>query len=162
MLQPGAVRPHVKTGNSQAHPGVNPLNTLSHRNTGYQPLPKPLGLPPYRYNLADLLGDSGGVQDAEFQSNVANQMAIALPKSKPQFCYHVGDVVYFTGCTTITTLNSTNRMSNTLRPSSPFRAITTAKLTIPASRLLSTAGSTTSCRQLPTWTPFPKTLPAWA
>jgi acid phosphatase type 7 len=115
MLQPGAVRAHHKPGNSQAHPGVSPLNPLNHRNTGYQPLPKPLGLPPYHYDLSqhfpsaakeindagkmvfDVLGDSGGVKDAEFQSNVANQMVKALPTNAPQFCYHVGDVVYFTG-----------------------------------------------------------------
>jgi hypothetical protein len=118
MLQPGAVRPHIKKGNSQSHPGVSPLNQLTHRNTGYQPLPRPLGLPPYHYALTDhfqtianhindagkmildVLGDSGGVQDAEFQSNVANQMIKALGKAganTPHFCYHVGDVVYFTG-----------------------------------------------------------------
>jgi hypothetical protein len=118
MLQPGAVRPHVKKGNSQSHPGVSALNPLTHRNTGYQPLPKALGLPPYHYALSDhfpteakhisdsgkmvldVLGDSGGVQDAELQSNVANQMVHALLQAGangPQFCYYVGDVVYFTG-----------------------------------------------------------------
>jgi hypothetical protein len=48
-----------------------------------------------------VLGDSGGVKDAEFQSNVADQMVKDLGKATganaPQFCYHVGDVVYFTG-----------------------------------------------------------------
>jgi len=115
MLKPGSVRPHVKKGNSQSHPGVSALNPLTHRNTGYQPLPKPLGLPPYHYDLSehfetiakhiksegemvlDVLGDSGGVKDAEFQGHVADQMVAALPKSGSQFCYHVGDVVYFTG-----------------------------------------------------------------
>jgi acid phosphatase type 7 len=118
MLKPGAVRSHVKKGNSQSHPGVSPLNPILHRNTGFQPLPKPLGLPPYHYALSDhfpaitkhindagkmvfdVLGDSGGVQDAEFQSNVADQMVKALANAgakMPQFCYHVGDVVYFTG-----------------------------------------------------------------
>jgi hypothetical protein len=100
---------------SQSHPGVSPLDPLNHRNIGYQPLPKPLGLPPYHYALTDyfqhiakqisssgqmvldVLGDSGGVQDAEFQSNVADQMVHALAVNQPQFCYHVGDVVYFTG-----------------------------------------------------------------
>jgi hypothetical protein len=118
MLQPGAVRGHIKKGSSQAHPGVSALNPITHRNTGYQPLPKPLGLPPYHYVLGDhfqaeaqqiadagtmtfdVLGDSGGVQDAEFQSSVANQMVAELGKRgapQRQFCYHVGDVVYFTG-----------------------------------------------------------------
>jgi len=108
------VRPHVQKGNSQAHKGVSALNPLTHRNTGYQPLPPPLGLAPYHYDLSvhfpemvteigegpmvcDIIGDSGGVQDGEFQSHVADQMIKALPKNNPQFCYHVGDVVYFTG-----------------------------------------------------------------
>jgi acid phosphatase type 7 len=115
MLKPGSVRPHVKKGQSQSHPGVSGLNPLTHRNTGFQPLPKPLGLAPYHYDLSenfetigkhiksegemvfDVLGDSGGVKDAEFQSHVAEAMVSALPKSGSQFCYHVGDVVYFTG-----------------------------------------------------------------
>lgn len=118
MLKPGSVRAHIKKGTSQAHPGVSALNPLTQRNTGYQPLPKPLGLPPYHYALSDhfesitkhiktagqmvfdVLGDSGGVKDAEFQTHVADQMVAALVKagsSGPQFCYHVGDVVYFTG-----------------------------------------------------------------
>ncbi|HKN24008.1 MAG TPA: metallophosphoesterase [Candidatus Acidoferrum sp.] len=117
-LQPGAVRTHIKKGSSQSHPGVTAQNPLTHRNTGYQPLPKPLGLPPYHYVLRDqfpevakhisdagkmvfdVLGDSGGVKDAEFQSHVADAMVEALAKAgknASQFCYHVGDVVYFTG-----------------------------------------------------------------
>jgi acid phosphatase type 7 len=48
--------------------------------------------------ILDVTGDSGGVKDAEFQSFVADQMIAALAGSNPsQFCYHVGDVVYFTG-----------------------------------------------------------------
>jgi len=117
-LQPGAVRaPHVSK-NSQAHPGVSPLNPVGHRNTSFQPLPRPMGLPPYHYSLTDnfptigsniqaakkmvfhVLGDSGGVQDGEFQNDVAEQMIQQLSASgstSPQFCYHLGDVVYFTG-----------------------------------------------------------------
>jgi len=118
MLKPGAVRPHVKKGHSQSHSGVSPLNPLTHRNTGYQPLPKPNGLPPYHFALTDhfpdiakhitdagkmvidVIGDSGGVKDAEFQSHVADEMINQLGKAganTPHFCYHVGDVVYFTG-----------------------------------------------------------------
>jgi hypothetical protein len=117
MLKPGAVRPHIKKGHSQSHPGISALDPLT-RNTGYQPLPRPLGFPPYHYALTDhfqdiakhitdsgkmvidVLGDSGGVTDAEFQSNVADEMTKALGKAgkgTPHFCYHVGDVVYFTG-----------------------------------------------------------------
>lgn len=118
-LDRGAVRartPHSK--NSQAHEGVSPLNPVNHRNVGYQPLPRPIGLAPYHYYLTDnfpaigrnigaagkmtfhVLGDSGGVQDGEFQTLVAEQMIAQLNPADPssvQFCYHVGDVVYFTG-----------------------------------------------------------------
>lgn len=117
-LQPGAVPPHPASKNSQAHPGVSPLNAVGRRNTSFQPLPRPLGPPPYHYSLADnfsaiagnitaakkmvfhVLGDSGGVQDGEYQNNVAAQMIAQLSPTDvtaPQFCYHVGDVVYFTG-----------------------------------------------------------------
>ncbi|HTD14363.1 MAG TPA: metallophosphoesterase [Chthoniobacterales bacterium] len=116
-LQPGAVRPRIAPKQSQAHSGVSPLNPITHRNTGYQPLPRPLGLAPYHYSLTDhfpaignnlqtakkmvfhVMGDTGGVQDGEFQNNVAEQMIaqISDSASSPQFCYHVGDVVYFTG-----------------------------------------------------------------
>jgi acid phosphatase type 7 len=114
-LQPGEVRSRPRGKNSQAHGGVSPLNPVSHRNVSFQPLPRPLGLPPYHYDLEDtfpdiaktiekqnqmvfhVAGDTGGVQDGEFQNNVAEQMIEALSSGKPQFFYHVGDVVYFTG-----------------------------------------------------------------
>jgi acid phosphatase type 7 len=114
-IQPGEVRPRPRGKNSQAHGGVSPLNPVSHRNVSFQQLPRPLGLPPYHYELADnfpdiastiekqnqmvfhVAGDTGGVQDGEFQNNVAEQMLDALSSGKPQFLYHVGDVVYFTG-----------------------------------------------------------------
>jgi acid phosphatase type 7 len=116
-LRPGAVRTGPKPHHSQAHGGVHPLEPVAHRNTGYQPLPRPLGLAPYHYDLSDefkdiaeaaekagklvfhVVGDSGGVQDGEFQGNVANAMVSHLHATteKPLFCYHVGDVVYFTG-----------------------------------------------------------------
>ncbi len=118
-LPQGAVRSrHRLTKDSQAHPGVAPLNPVTHRNVSYQPLPRALGLAPYHYSLADnfaeiaanigmakkmtfhVLGDSGGVQDGEFQNYVAEQMIAQLDATdpaSPQFCYHVGDVVYFTG-----------------------------------------------------------------
>ncbi|HWT67083.1 MAG TPA: metallophosphoesterase [Terracidiphilus sp.] len=118
VLQQGDVRTRSRGKNSQAHPGVTPLNPVTHRNVGFQPLPRPLGLAPYRYSLVDnfpqigknienagkmtfhVLGDSGGVKDGEFQEYVAHQMTAQLNAEEPasaQFCYHVGDVVYFTG-----------------------------------------------------------------
>jgi len=112
------VRPRPPQKSSQAHPGVSPLHPVTHRNTSFQPLPRPLGLPPYHYDISEhfpdiakaigdademifhVVGDTGGVQDGEFQSNVAAQMIEHLTSGqggKPLFCYHVGDVVYFTG-----------------------------------------------------------------
>jgi acid phosphatase type 7 len=117
-LPQGSVSGGLHRKNSQAHPGVAALHPLRTRNTGFQPLPQPLGLAPYHYSLTDnfpaitanitkankmtlhVLGDSGGVQDAEFQDHVAAALIAALnpdDPASPQFCYHVGDVVYFTG-----------------------------------------------------------------
>jgi hypothetical protein len=115
-LRPGDVRPRLSLKHAQAHPGVSPLHPIASRNTSFQPLPRPLGLPPYHYDLGNnfpdiaksisnsmtfhVVGDSGGVQDGEFQNNVAAQMIDHLHSgngAKPLFCYHVGDVVYFTG-----------------------------------------------------------------
>jgi acid phosphatase type 7 len=97
---------------------VSPLNPVSNRNTSFQPLPRPLDVPPYHYDISQhfpdiaqgitdaeamvfhVVGDTGGVQDGEFQNNVAEQMITHLAGGdggKPLFCYHVGDVVYFTG-----------------------------------------------------------------
>ena len=117
-LRPARVRAHPKRGQSQAHAGVSPLDPVTHRNTSFQSLPRPLGLPPYHYDIAEnfpditsaitdqkrlvchVVGDTGGIQDGEFQNNVAHQMIDQLLNGngpKPQFCYHVGDVVYYTG-----------------------------------------------------------------
>jgi acid phosphatase type 7 len=114
----GAIKSRPKRGQSQSHPGVAPLHPVTHRNTSFQPLPRPLDLPPYHYDLSEkfpeigkaieqegkmvfhVAGDTGGVQDGEFQNNVAEQMIAHLDHPQgpaPQFCYHVGDVVYFTG-----------------------------------------------------------------
>jgi hypothetical protein len=83
-----------------------------------EPLPEPRGKPPYRLDLADILGaaavakieasgklvlhtvgDSGGVKQPEYQDNVALAMeaeytTLDLP---PSFFYHLGDVVYYYG-----------------------------------------------------------------
>ena len=53
LFQAGAIRSRPMPKHSQAHPGVSPLNPVTHRNTSFQPLPRPLGLPPYRYDIAD-------------------------------------------------------------------------------------------------------------
>ena len=118
FLQPGEIRPRPIAGDSQAHRGVSPLHPVSHRNTSFQPLPRPLGLPPYQYDISTnfpamaaaisaagqmvfhVVADTGGVKDGEFQDNVATQMVDHLAShqgERPTFCYHVGDVVYFTG-----------------------------------------------------------------
>lgn len=113
----GATRSRPKGKQSQAHPGVAALNPITHRNTSFQPLPRPLDLPPYHYDVAanfpqigtaiskakkmvfHVVGDTGGVQEGQFQNNVAEHMIDELGGSanSPMFCYHVGDVVYFTG-----------------------------------------------------------------
>src|SRR5258707_13798677 len=100
-LQPGAVRPRITTKGSQAHSGVSPLAPVSHRNTSFQPLPRPLGLPPYHYSLTDnfpeiaqnlgaakkmvfhVLGDSGGIVDGEYQNHVVAQMISQLVPDDP-------------------------------------------------------------------------------
>ena len=99
-IRPGETRPRPAAKNTQAHAGVSPLNPVSHRNISFQPLPRPLGLPPYQYDLAEnfpaiaktieqqgqmvfhVVGDSGGVQDGEFQNNVAEQMIDHLTSGK--------------------------------------------------------------------------------
>ena len=117
-LTPGETRPRPKRGSSQAHPGVSALHPVSHRNTSFQPLPRPLGLAPFHYDLVTqfpaigdaitqagkmvfhVMADTGGVVDGEYQQNVANALVTDLddnPSGKPLFCYHIGDVVYFTG-----------------------------------------------------------------
>src|SRR5580704_16676200 len=82
----GAIKSPPKRGQSQSHPGVAPLHPVTHRNTSFQPLPRPLDLPPYHYDLTEkfpdigaainqagkmvfyVAVDTGGVQDGEFQN----------------------------------------------------------------------------------------------
>jgi hypothetical protein len=118
MLQQGIVRPKIAPGRSQAHPGVQPLSALTHRTQRFQPLPEPLGDPPYHYTLETaipgigasatkhkrivfhVVGDTGGVKDPQAQVAVANTMVADLDHpeaSRPSFFYHLGDVVYFNG-----------------------------------------------------------------
>ena len=117
-LRPGAVRHRPQKGHSQLHPGVAPVSSFSHRTQRFQPLPAPLGEPPYSYDLEvsfpdiaataqqngqvvfHTVGDTGGVKDASYQAGVATAMKgdLNLPAKKvPNFFYHLGDVVYYNG-----------------------------------------------------------------
>jgi acid phosphatase type 7 len=118
MLQPGSVGERPRHGRSQAHPGIHPLSALTHRTQRFQPLPVPLGDPPYHYDLETAVpgigeraqsdgeivfhvtGDTGGITNPQFQTNVAAAMRsdLQLPQGQaPEFFYHLGDVVYFNG-----------------------------------------------------------------
>ncbi len=117
LLQPGQVRAQIPAGRSQAHPAVHPLSLLFAKQP-FQPLPTPLGLPPYHYDLESVMpgitaeaekqgslvfhcvGDTGGVKNPNFQTAVADAMKVdlSLPSAQaPRFFYHLGDVVYFNG-----------------------------------------------------------------
>lgn len=117
MLQPGQARPRPPVGKAQSHSGVQPLS--SYADTHFEPLPKPLGEPPYHFDLqtvvpdiADIarkykklvfhaVGDTGGIKNSDYQAAVATQMKSDLvdkPASdQPRFFYHLGDVVYYNG-----------------------------------------------------------------
>ncbi len=117
MLQPGKARPRPPKGKAQSHSGVQPLSSYS--DTHFEPLPTPLGEPPYHFDLQTVVpdiaatarkykklvfhtvGDTGGVKNADYQDAVATQMKTDLaekPESdQPRFFYHLGDVVYYNG-----------------------------------------------------------------
>jgi len=114
-LLPGQVRPRLGSS-SQANPGVYPLSPLATVQS-FEPLPKPLGQPPYHYDLESVIpgitaqaeadghlvfhcvGDTGGINNPTFQMSVADMMKADLdaPQGAPSFFYHLGDVVYFNG-----------------------------------------------------------------
>lgn len=117
MLQ-GQVRLRPPRGSSQAHPGISPLSVLTHRTQRFQPLPTPLGEPPYHFDLETVVpgitaeaaalgklvfhcvGDTGGIKSPEYQASVAAAMKgdLLLPDAtRPRFFYHLGDVVYYNG-----------------------------------------------------------------
>ena len=118
-MKPGSVRLRPARNQSQAHPGVNPLSEYTHATQSYQPLPSPIGPPPYRVVLEETfpdiakaaaqnkkltfhaVGDTGGIKDATFQTDVAaamvSDLAGAAGAPRPSFFYHLGDVVYFNG-----------------------------------------------------------------
>src|SRR5579859_2795095 len=114
----GSARRRPSQNHSQAHPGVQPLSPLTHRTQRFQPLPAPLGEPPYHYDLESALpgvsqvvakngrlifhaaGDTGGIKNPNAQHGVAAAMKADLNLSleeRPFFFYHLGDVVYYNG-----------------------------------------------------------------
>ncbi len=117
MLQQGKARPRPPRGRAQSHPGVHPVSVFA--DTHFEPLPQPLGLPPYHFDLETVLpgiaqkaaqlgqlvfhtvGDTGGIKNGDFQAAVAAQMKQDLlveDESKlPRFFFHLGDVVYYNG-----------------------------------------------------------------
>jgi hypothetical protein len=91
---------------------------LNYRTQKFQPLPDPLGEPPYHYDLETALpgiglrarahgrivfhtgADVGGIENPDFQVSVANAMIEDLGKpeaERPSFFYLIGDVVYYHG-----------------------------------------------------------------
>jgi hypothetical protein len=117
-LLPGAVHARPEKKRSQAYSGIQPLSPLTAQTQHFQPLPRPIGLPPYHYNLETVLpgigelattnrkiifhtvGDTGGIKNPEYQRTVAAAMKedLDLPASeRPSFFYHLGDVVYYNG-----------------------------------------------------------------
>lgn len=89
------------------------LNQPDDRHT-FQPLPKPLGHYPYRLSantmlqlneeklLFHMVGDTGGMLNSAFQQKVATEMGRQCrhelsQQDRPQFLYHLGDVVYHFG-----------------------------------------------------------------
>ncbi len=118
MLLQGASRTRPPRNSAQAHPGVHPLSPLTHRTQRFQPLPPPLGEPPYHYDLETALpgisqvaaqngriifhtvGDTGGIKHPEYQRAVAAALKQDLnlpPERRPSFFYQLGDVVYYNG-----------------------------------------------------------------
>jgi acid phosphatase type 7 len=53
MLQQGKARTRPPKGKAQAHAGVHPLTPYS--DIHFEPLPNPLGLPPYHFDLEIVL-----------------------------------------------------------------------------------------------------------
>jgi hypothetical protein len=89
---------------SQAHNGIAPL-THADRHQRFQPLPKPVGSPPYHFGVPSpagaktldfhVIGDTGGIKHPAPQQFVAD--AMVKEQEGVAFAYHVGDVVYFNG-----------------------------------------------------------------
>ena len=92
MLHRGQVRPRPRKGHSQAFSGVHPVSSLTRSTQKFEPLPAPLGEPPYHYDLESVLpgigeqaatngnivfhcvGDTCGIKNGDYQTNAANAM----------------------------------------------------------------------------------------
>lgn len=116
LLQ-GQVRTRPPKKKSQAFSGIQPLSKFSLGSQRFQPLPKPIGEPPYHFDIESLLpgitekaqtngkivfhtvGDTGGIKHPDFQDHVAKAMKTDLASGGiiPSFFYHLGDVVYYNG-----------------------------------------------------------------
>ncbi len=117
MLLPGSVRARPVIGRSQADQGVTPLSPLTYRQR-FQPLPQPLGAPPYHVDLETMVpgisaraakhkrmvfhavGDTGGISHPDYQRAVAASMKTDLRGAalhRPEFFFHLGDIVYYNG-----------------------------------------------------------------
>jgi hypothetical protein len=117
QLVQGQTRQRPPRKKSQAHTGIQPLSPLTHSTQRFQPLPAPIGPPPYHFNIESTLpgittkaealgkivfhvvGDTGGIKNADYQSHVATAMKGDLNKGDdaPSFFHHLGDVVYYNG-----------------------------------------------------------------
>jgi hypothetical protein len=113
-LSPGSVPDKPRKGKSQIHNGVQPLSLFTHKTQQFQPLPIPLGDPPYHLDLETVIpginsvkklvfhtvGDTGGIKNSEYQMAVSKAMQTDLElseKDRPSFFYHLGDIVYYNG-----------------------------------------------------------------
>jgi hypothetical protein len=115
---PNTPNPRPPKNRSQAYAGDRPPSVLAHWARKFQPLPAPIGQPPYRYNLETALpginqiageagkivfqtvGDTGPYITGEYLAPVAKAMAADLNKptsQRPAFFYHLGDLVYNNG-----------------------------------------------------------------
>jgi hypothetical protein len=109
------VRPRPPQNRSQAFEGVHPLMPFASGSQKFQPLPDPLGPPPYHYDLKSavpdidqraknglifhMMGDTGGIKTPDKQMAVAAAMKGDLIDAAhaPAFFYHLGDVIYYNG-----------------------------------------------------------------
>lgn len=117
-LRPGQVMERPPQNRSQAHGGIHPLTPFAQGSQKFQPLPEPLGRPPYHLDLEAIIpgigkqaeqsgklvfhtvGDTGGVKNPDYQAIVAAAMKGDLNRedgTAPSFFYHLGDVVYYNG-----------------------------------------------------------------